>query len=59
MGTGVFGIPIGFIIAQGAKNMAFIGLGMPFGSLIGAAVGDRKDKKAQAQGRQLDVDIWY
>jgi hypothetical protein len=59
LGTGIFGIPIGFIVAKGAKNMALIGVGMPIGSLIGAAVGERKDRKALADGRQLDVDIWY
>lgn len=59
LGTGIFGIPIGFIVAKGAKNMALIGAGMPIGSLIGAAVGERKDRKALAEGRQLDVDIWY
>ena len=59
MGTGIFGIPVGLVIAQGIGNIGFIGLGMPIGSLIGAAVGERKDKKALAEGRQLDVDIWY
>jgi hypothetical protein len=59
LGTGIFGIPIGFIVAKGAKNMALIGVGMPIGSLIGAAVGERKDRKALAEGTQLDVDIWY
>lgn len=58
-GTGIFGIPIGLIIAEGVNNMALVGLGMPIGLLIGAAVGERKDKKVLAEGRQLDVDIWY
>jgi hypothetical protein len=59
MGTGIFGIPIGLIVVQKFGDIPYIMTGIPIGLLIGTAVGERKDKKALAAGRQLDVDIWY
>jgi len=35
-------------------NMAFLGTGIPLGMVIGMAVGSGMDKKAAAEGRQLD-----
>ncbi|MDQ1162310.1 hypothetical protein QE422_002678 [Chryseobacterium sp. SORGH_AS 447] len=39
--------------------MGFIGIGLPIGMSIGIAVGTLMDKKAQTEGRQLDVEIKY
>ena len=57
LGLSVFGIPMGVVFGTILKNMAFIGLGLPIGMLIGIAVGSAMDKKAFAEGRQIDIEI--
>lgn len=57
LGLSVFGIPMGVVFGTTMKNMAFIGLGLPIGMLIGIAVGSAMDKKAFAEGRQIDIEI--
>jgi hypothetical protein len=39
--------------------MAFLGVGLPIGMAIGLAVGTGMDKKALAEGRQIDIEIKY
>ena len=38
-------------------NMAFIGAGIPIGLAIGVGIGTNLDRKAAAEGRQLDIDV--
>lgn len=58
-GMAAFGIPLGVILGISLKNMGFIGIGLPIGMSIGIAVGTAMDKKAQTEGRQLDVEFKY
>ena len=53
----VFGIPLGLVFGASLKNIGFIGLGFPIGMGIGIAVGSAMDKKAFAEGRQIDIEI--
>jgi hypothetical protein len=39
--------------------MAFLGIGLPIGMAVGSALGSGMDKKALAEGRQLDIEIKY
>jgi hypothetical protein len=57
IGMAVFGLPLGAAFGLGLDNMAFIGIGLPMGILIGMAVGSEMDKKARQKGRQLDLEI--
>jgi len=58
-GLGAFGIPLGVIFGISLGNMGLFGIGLPIGMSIGIAVGTSMDKKAQAEGRQLDVELKY
>lgn len=55
LGLAVFGIPLGVILGMTLGNMAFIGVGLPLGMVFGMAVGSSMDKKAAAEGKQLDL----
>lgn len=57
LGMASFGIPIGVAFGLTSGNMAFLGIGLPLGLGIGSAVGTAMDKKALAEGRQLDLEI--
>lgn len=57
IGMAVFGLPIGIIIGVALDNMAFLGIGLPMGLAVGIAIGTGMDKKAQEEGRQLDIEI--
>ncbi|OMP32586.1 hypothetical protein [Mangrovimonas sp. DI 80] len=59
IGISVFGIPLGVVFGTSLGNMAFLGIGLPIGMAMGIAVGSEKDKKAQAEGRQLDLELKY
>ncbi|WMI69306.1 hypothetical protein [Mangrovimonas sp. YM274] len=59
IGISVFGIPLGVVFGTSFGNMAFLGIGLPIGMAMGIAVGTEKDKKAQAEGRQLDLELKY
>jgi hypothetical protein len=39
------------------ENMAFIGIGLPIGMVFGIALGTQMDKKAFAEGRQIDIEL--
>jgi hypothetical protein len=39
--------------------MAFIAIGLPIGMVIGIGIGTGMDKKALAEGRQIDVELKY
>lgn len=57
LGLSTFGIPIGVFFGIILKNMAFLGIGLPFGILAGILFGSALDKKAMAKGRQIDIEI--
>ena len=52
-----FGLPIGVAIGLSLGNIAYLGVGLPFGFIIGNAIGSSMDKKALAEGRQLNIEI--
>jgi hypothetical protein len=56
-GMGAFGLPIGVAFGLLMGNIALLSIGLPIGMGIGVAVGTSLDKKAEAEGRQLDVEI--
>jgi len=57
IGMSAFGIPLGFAFGMAIGTIALMGLGIPIGMVIGIAVGTNMDKKAQADGRQLSIEI--
>lgn len=57
VGMGAFGLPIGVAFGLLIKNIALLSIGLPIGMAIGVAVGTSLDKKAEAEGRQLDIEI--
>lgn len=59
LGMTVFGVPMGVAFGASLGNMAFLGIGLPIGMAIGIAVGSGMDKKAEEEGRQLDITIKY
>lgn len=57
VGMAAFGIPLGAAYGSITGNMAFIGIGLPIGMVLGMAFGAGMDKKALKEGRQLDIEI--
>ncbi len=57
IGMSVFGVPLGVAFGASQGNMAFLGIGLPIGMVIGMAIGAGMDKKAEEEGRQLDLQI--
>ena len=57
LGIGAFGVPLGLAYGMAMGNSAYIGVGIPFGLAIGLSLGKKKDKKAEAEGRQLKFDV--
>lgn len=56
LGMSAFGIPMGVVFSTSLGNFAFLGLGLPIGMGIGIALGVGMDKKAENDGRQLDIE---
>jgi hypothetical protein len=57
IGMSAFGIPLGVVFGASLNNYGFIGIGLPIGFALGIAIGSKKDKEAQEQGRQLNIEI--
>lgn len=57
LGMSAFGIPLGVAISIASNNWGMVGVGLPIGMGIGIGFGASLDKKAQAENRQLDVEI--
>ncbi len=55
LGLSIWGLPIGMAISATLDNYGFIGLGLPFGLLIGMLVGQQADQKVKKEGRQLNI----
>ena len=59
VGMAAFGLPMGVLFGLSLGNMAFIGVGLPLGIGLGMAYGATLDKKAQENGKQLEVEISF
>ncbi len=58
LGVGMaLGVAIGSAIGTGTGNMGLFALGLPLGMAIGIAYGTSLDKKAQEEGKQLDIEL--
>ncbi|WP_196893159.1 hypothetical protein [Aureivirga marina] len=55
LGMTVFGLPFGVVFAFALDNMAFIAIGLPIGMAIGLGAGSQMDKKAEKEGRMLNI----
>lgn len=56
LGMSAFGLPIGTAIFAITGNVAFIGIGLPIGMAFGSFYGASLDKKAEKEGRVLNID---
>ncbi len=54
LGMSAFGIPIGVLFGIATGNMGLLGIGLAIGMPIGLIYGNRLDKKAAEENRQLD-----
>lgn len=54
MGMAVIGVPIGILYGLFMDNLAFLGLGLPIGLVLGMSWGRHLDEKAKKEGRQLE-----
>ena len=59
IGMSAFGIPLGVALGASLGNMGFIAIGIPIGMAIGLSVGTSMDKKAQEEGRQLNMEVKF
>ena len=59
IGMSAFGVPIGVALGISTGNMALLAVGLPIGMAIGLTVGSAMDKKANEEGRQLDIELKY
>lgn len=57
VGMNAVGLPIGAALGISLNNIALLGIGLPIGMIYGYFVGKRFDKKAQTEGRQLDIEL--
>lgn len=57
LGMSAFGLPIGAAFGYLMKNMGLLGIDLPIG--MGTGVGSYLDKKALAEGRQLDIGLKF
>lgn len=57
LGMTAFGIPFGLALGAAVNNYGLMAVGLPIGFGIGIAIGNKKDKEALEQGRQLDVEL--
>ncbi|WP_299119509.1 hypothetical protein [uncultured Tenacibaculum sp.] len=55
LGMSLFGVSFGTIFGMLLGNIALLGIGLPFGMLLGIAIGKEKDKKAKQEGKQLKI----
>ncbi|SDH82608.1 hypothetical protein SAMN05421846_102178 [Chryseobacterium taeanense] len=56
-GMGAFGLPIGVAFGLLMGNIALLSIGLPIGMAIGIGIGSSMDKKAETEGRQLNIEI--
>lgn len=59
LGMSAFGLPLGLLLGLSLGNIGLMAIGLPIGLAIGAGVGNSMDKKAQQEGRQLDMELKF
>ena len=57
LGISAFGLPLGVAFGFALDNMALLGIGLPIGLCIGMLVGAQMDKKAEKEGRQMNMEM--
>ncbi len=57
LGMSAFGVSLGTAFGVALGNVGLLGVGIPFGMIIGIAIGTSMDKKAAQNGRQLKFDL--
>lgn len=58
-GLAVFGLLLGMAFGLSMGNIGLFGTGFPVGLAIGVAVGTSLDRKAETEGRQMDIELKY
>jgi len=56
LGMAIFGVTLGTAFSAIIDNYAFIGIGLPIGMALGMAYGATLDKKAEQDGKQLELE---
>ena len=59
IGMSAFGVPLGVALGASLGNMGLLAIGLPIGMAIGLSVGTSMDKKAQEEGRQLNMEVKF
>lgn len=59
VGMSAFGLPFGVLFGLLMGNIGLMALGLPIGLAIGVGVGTSMDKKALAEGRQIDMELKF
>ncbi len=57
IGMLIYGVSFGVLFSVISGNFAFLGIGLPIGMVVGMAIGNHQDKKAEDEGRQLDINL--
>lgn len=57
LGMVIYGLPFGLAISLPFGTIGLMAVGFPLGLAIGMAVGSDMDKKAKAEGRQLEFSV--
>lgn len=57
LGMSAFGLPLGVAFGLSLGNIGLLAIGLPIGMAIGLVVGSQLDKKAMANGKQLDIEL--
>lgn len=55
IGMSTFGISFGVVFGMLFDNIGLLGMGLPFGMLLGIVIGKEKDKKAKQEGKQINI----
>ncbi|MGD1317889.1 hypothetical protein [Chryseobacterium sp. 2R14A] len=59
VGMSAFGLPLGVVFGLSMGNIGLMALGLPIGLAIGVGIGTSMDKKALAEGRQIDMELKF
>ncbi|KFF01287.1 hypothetical protein IX39_11925 [Chryseobacterium formosense] len=59
VGMSAFGLPLGVVFGLSMGNIGLMALGLPIGLAVGVGVGTSMDKKALAEGRQIDMELKF
>lgn len=59
LGMTAIGLPLGVAFGTAIGNIAWMGVGLPFGLMIGYIMGSNFDTKAKNEGRQIPISLKY